>query len=232
VRRLVIGVALMMGLVSSSGAAPLPPDVGRVEEALATRFAARGAEYPPREVALVALKREARLELWAGSADRWTFVRSYLIRAGSGRLGPKIREGDHQVPEGEYAVTALNPASRYHLSLRLDYPNAFDRAQAAADGRDRLGGDIMIHGGAGSIGCLAIGDEGAEDLFVLAADAGWQQAVVVVSPVDFRRSALPANFRPSTPWVDQLYAWLRSTLDTLPPASPQAASVVSKEPHD
>jgi hypothetical protein len=95
-----------------------------------------------------------------------------------------------------------------------------------------LGGDIMIHGGAGSIGCLAIGDQGAEDLFVLAADAGWQQAVVVVSPVDFRRSALPANFRPSTPWVDQLYAWLRSTLDTLPPASPRAASVVSKEPHD
>src|SRR5262245_20833196 len=106
-----------MGIFSSSGAAPLPPDGGRAEEVLAARFAARGADYPPREIVLVALKREARLELWARSADRWTFVRSYLIRAGSGRLGPKLHEGDHQVPEGEYAVTALNPASRYHLSL-------------------------------------------------------------------------------------------------------------------
>jgi TPR repeat protein len=215
VRRLVIGVALMMGLVSSSGAAPLPPDVGRVEEALATRFAARGAEYPPREVALVALKREARLELWAGSADRWTFVRSYLIRAGSGRLGPKIREGDHQVPEGEYAVTALNPASRYHLSLRLDYPNAFDRAQAAADGRDRLGGDIMIHGGAVSDGCLAVGDAEIEQIYALVERVGLENVRVVVSPFDLRRrdasrAAATAGARPR--WVPELYDAIAAAL--------------------
>jgi hypothetical protein len=55
---------------------------------------------------------------------------------------------------------------------------------------------------------------------VLAADAGWQQAVIVLSPVDFRRAALPPDYRPSPEWVNQLYAWLRTTLGTLPPAPP------------
>jgi hypothetical protein len=61
-------------------------------------------------------------------------------------------------------------------------------------------------------------DQAAEDLFVLAADAGWEQALVVISPVDFRRTTLPADYRPSPPWVDELYAWLRTTLSALPPA--------------
>jgi hypothetical protein len=74
----------------------------------------------------------------------------------------------------------------------------------------------MIHGGWGSIGCLAIGDTAAEDLFVLAADTGFEQAVVVISPVDFRRRALPADYRPASAWVDRLYAAIRRELDALP----------------
>src|SRR5438094_7344225 len=89
----------------------------------------------------------------------------------------------------------LNPNSVAHLSLALDYPNDYDRTRAAEDGRDTLGGDIMIHGGSMSSGCVAIGDEAAEELFVLAADAGWRDAVVVLSPVDFRRSVLPVGYR-------------------------------------
>lgn len=123
----------------------------------------------------------------------------------------------------------LNPNSVAHLSLALGYPNDFDRAHAEEDGRESaiLGGDIMIHGGSGSVGCLAIGDQAAEDLFVLAADAGWQQAVVVVSPVDFRRSTLPADYRPVTAWVNQLYAWLRTELGTLPLAPPRVAPIAT-----
>jgi hypothetical protein len=63
---------------------------------------------------------------------------------------------------------------------------------------------------------LSGGDEAAEDLFVLAADADWQQAVVVISPVDFRRAALPAHHRQTTDWVDPLYGWLRTELRLLP----------------
>jgi hypothetical protein len=105
-----------------------------------------------------------------------------------------------------------------HLSLALGYPNAFDLARAAEDGRTELGGDIMIHGGAMSHGCLAVGDEAAEDLFVLAADAGFAAATVVVTPVDFRRRRLPADYRPPAPWVLDLYAMLRDELAGLPGA--------------
>ena len=163
-------------------------------------FAAAGVPYPPARFLLLGLKQERELQLYAaGPGQAFAFIRSFAILGASGELGPKLREGDRQVPEGVYRIVYLNPNSVAHLSLALSYPNAFDRAHAEEDGRESaiLGGDIMIHGGSGSVGCLAIGDEAAEDLFVLAADAGWQQAVVVVSPVDFRRTALPADYRPS-----------------------------------
>ena len=73
-----------------------------------------------------------------------------------------------QVPDGLYRIDSLNPNSLYHLALHVDYPSADDRARAAQDGRRELGGAIMIHGGAGSDRCLAMGDEAAEDLFVRA----------------------------------------------------------------
>lgn len=184
-------------------------------------FAAAGVPYPPTRFLLLGLKQERELQLYAaGPAGEWRFIRSFPVFGASGTLGPKLREGDRQVPEGVYAIVYLNPNSVSHLSLALGYPNDFDRAHAAEDGREPaiLGGDIMIHGGSGSIGCLAVGDQAAEDLFVLAAEAGWEHAVVVVSPVDFRRTELPADHVPPTPWAPRLYAWLRARLAALPPA--------------
>ena len=184
---------------------------------LAPYFAAAGIAYPPQRFVLLGFKRERELQLIAyrpGGGP--VFIRSYQILGASGVLGPKLREGDGQVPEGIYNIVYLNPNSVAHLSLALSYPNDYDRARAEEEGRDDLGSDIMIHGGSGSIGCLAIGDEAAEELFVLAADAGWRDTVVVVSPVDFRRSALPADYRVPAPWVGDLYAWLRTTLAGFP----------------
>jgi hypothetical protein len=120
------------------------------------------------------------------------------------------------VPEGLYSVVYLNPNSVAHLSLALSYPNDYDRARAAEEGREELGGDIMIHGGWISHGCLAIGDEAAEQLFVLAADAGWENAVVVLSPVDFRKRALLVDRATQPAWVEDLYARLRAELDGMP----------------
>jgi len=175
--------------------------------------------YPPARFVLLALKHERELHLFAAGPEQpLAFIRSFAIWGASGGLGPKLRQGDQQVPEGIYSIVYLNPRSVAHLSLALGYPNDFDLARAAEDGRPvaELGGDIMIHGGWGSIGCLAIGDVAAEDLFVLAADAGFEQAVVVISPVDFRRRVLPADYRPASAWVDQLYAAIRQELDGLP----------------
>lgn len=225
---------------------PAPPPGPRLEAAIAERvaqygpaardrlrpsFTAAGVPYPPARFLLLGLKQERELQLYAaGPGQPLRYIHSFAIVGASGTLGPKLREGDLQVPEGIYGIVYLNPRSIAHLSLALSYPNDFDRARAAEDGRDQslLGGDIMIHGGWKSIGCLAVGDQAAEDLFVLAADAGWESAVVVISPVDFRRAALPASYRPPTPWVHQLYAQLRARMFSLPPpAWPPAAAVAA-----
>ncbi|MFQ5569343.1 MAG: murein L,D-transpeptidase family protein, partial [Rhodothermales bacterium] len=124
--------------------------------------------FLPQEITLLAMKEERQLELWArDAASAFTFIRSYPIRAASGDLGPKLREGDRQVPEGMYRIVALNPNSRYHLSMKLNYPNAFDLHHAEREGRTAPGSDIFIHGKAVSIGCLAMGDPAIEELFVL-----------------------------------------------------------------
>jgi hypothetical protein len=194
---------------------------------LAPFFAAAGVPYPPARFVLVGFKLERELHLLASRPDgRLAFIRSYPILGASGTLGPKLREGDQQVPEGLYTIVYLNPNSVAHLSLALSYPNDWDRARAAEDGRDALGGDIMIHGGSSSIGCLAIGDEAAEDLFVLAADAGWDDAVVVLTPVDFRNRVLVVDHAAQPTWVDDLYVRLRAALNDMPTDSTTTADGV------
>ena len=111
-------------------------------------------------------------------------VRNFPICAASGDLGPKARAGDGQVPEGYYKVDRFNPRSSYHVSLGLDYPNALDKARA---GGDPPGGDIFIHGGCVTIGCMPLDDEPMEALYVvavLARDRG--QNVIPVHVFPFR----------------------------------------------
>ena len=183
---------------------------------LRPHFERAAVAYPPDRVVLVGLKQERALEVWCGDAPgRLARVRTYPILGASGTLGPKLKQGDRQVPEGLYRIESLNPNSRYHLSLRVNYPNAFDRRMGAADGRRRLGGDIMIHGGRGSIGCLAMGDEASEELFVLAAESGTGNIRVILSPVDFRVRALPDDRAAVPAWTAGLYARIRRALGGL-----------------
>ncbi len=187
-----------------------------VRQRLAPHFERAGVHYPPSRLAFVAIKDTRRLELWAANEyEDLRHIRDYDILAASGNLGPKLREGDHQVPEGVYRIVLLNPNSLYHLSLRVSYPNEFDLMHAAEEGRTEPGTDIMIHGGARSSGCLAIGDEGAEDVFVIAALTETREIPLVISPVDFRvRDFAPP---PDTPlWTAQLYADIRTALTNFP----------------
>lgn len=182
-------------------------------ERWAPTFSANGLVYPPKRVALIGLKDERMLEVWAAAdGGPWQHLRDYPILGMSGTLGPKLREGDGQAPEGLYRIESLNPNSAYHLSLRVDYPNAYDRARGAQDGRDNLGSDIMIHGKDVSIGCLAMGDEAAEDLFVLAAETGTKNISVILSPVDFRARNLPEHLPPAPAWTRELYREIREEL--------------------
>ena len=184
-----------------------------VHARLAGDFKRVGCMYPPAKMKLVGLKKEKRLEVWVAPTNGvFALLKSYPIIGTSGGLGPKLAEGDSQMPEGIYSIDFLNPNSRYHLSLRVDYPNAYDRAKAATDGRTKLGGDIMIHGSAWSDGCLAMGDPAAEDLFVLAAETGLTNVTVILSPVDFRVRELPEK-RPKVPsWAQELYAMIKQEL--------------------
>lgn len=186
------------------------PDVA---ERLAPAFRHVGLDYPPQDLAYLAFKDTRVLEVYARrtASSIWQFVMAYPVLAASGELGPKLAEGDKQVPEGLYRVELLNPNSKFHLSLRLNYPNEFDRAMAVQDGRTRLGGDIMIHGKDVSVGCLAIGDQAAEDLFVLAALASIDRVRVMISPTDFRRNPPPGPVAEPR-WVSRLYADIRAEL--------------------
>lgn len=187
-------------------------------------FDALGVSYPGPRVVFVAYKRERQIEVYAGpSRAALQLLRRVPVSAASGGPGPKLREGDRQVPEGVYEVDSLNPNSRFHVALRLDYPNSFDRMMGDRDRRTNLGGDIMIHGGDQSIGCLAVGDQVAEDLFVLAADAGIENVTVIIVPRDFRRTG-ETNLMPGQPeWVHELYSDLSLQLRSLPRLSPNFA---------
>ena len=185
---------------------------------LAPYFQQAGVVFPPTAITLLAFKDSKRLELYASDPQGvWKQVRVYPIQAASGVLGPKLREGDKQVPEGIYALESLNPNSLFHVSLRLNYPNAFDRDRGLADGREKLGSDIMIHGKAKSVGCLAMGDVVAEELFALAAWVGKENMRVVIAPTDFRQAAVASVPAATLPvWTAGLYQNLRAELTQYP----------------
>ncbi len=221
--RTTVSLLVLLGTFAASGqlsAASVDDRLAQfgaaARQRLSVHFDAAGITYPGQRIALLAFKDSRRLELYARNADdNWRRLHNYPVRAASGGPGPKLREGDGQVPEGLYRVVFLNANSRYHVSLRLDYPNAFDREMGVTDGRRQLGGDIMIHGKAVSVGCLAMGDEAAEELFTLAADIGQANIDVLIAPLDFRRGGRtdqPAD----PPWIETLYQRLDVALAAFP----------------
>lgn len=188
-----------------------------VRSRLAPRFEAAGVTYPPRQLTFVGIKDERVLDVYAAGADGvFRFVWRYPVLGASGVLGPKLREGDRQVPEGIYRVPELNPNSDFHLSIRLNYPNEFDLTKAAAEGRTEPGSDIMIHGDSRSRGCLAMGDPAAEDLFVLAALTGIENITVILTPVDFRDGRAPDLPGNAPKWTPELYERIQRELARFP----------------
>ena len=188
----------------------------RAEARIRPLFEQAGVAYPPARVTLIGLKDELELEVWAEKNGSWVYIFTYDVLAASGKSGPKQKAGDRQVPEGIYRIAELNPNSRFHLSMKLDYPNRFDRIMAGNDGRSNLGGDIYIHGKAKSRGCLAVGDAAIEELFVLAARTGPEKIQVVIVPYDLRkRGSGPRSVGPS--WIARLYQTLGQELTKFRP---------------
>src|SRR5690606_26176515 len=121
-------------------------------------------------------KEEGRLELWKSDrTNRFKLVRNYKICAWSGKLGPKMKEGDRQAPEGFYPLSRanMNPHSSYYLAINTGFPNNYDRANKAS------GTHLMIHGACSSSGCYSMTDEQMVEIFAFARDAfdGGQSAI-------------------------------------------------------
>ncbi len=133
-------------------------------------------------------KESSELEVWKQKRNgQFALLKTYNICKWSGVLGPKIKEGDRQAPEGFYTVTPaqMNPKSSYYLSFNIGYPNAFDRSHG------RTGSHLMVHGACSSAGCYSMTDEDAGELFALARDSfrGGQ--------TNFQIQALPFRMTPA-----------------------------------
>lgn len=159
---------------------------------------------PGSRVFIRIFKAERALELWlqAKSADSKTpyqLYKTYPICSFSGDPGPKLKEGDHQAPEGFYRVKAssLNPNSRYHLSFNLGFPNQYDRAHG------RTGSFLMVHGGCVSVGCYAMTDQGIDEIYHWVAEAlAQEQSAVAVHAFPFRMTTENLAEQQASPWHD------------------------------
>lgn len=185
----------------------------RVEPQLISYFSKAGVSYPPKEIALLAFKSERKVELWAKNPDQaWTHIHDYPLTGFSGRLGPKLRENDKQIPEGIYKLVNFNPFSSMHLSMMINYPNSFDRQKGYMDGRKELGNNIFIHGKNLSVGCLAVGDLAIDQLFILARRVGLKNIQVIIAPNDLRYQKPSTSTFAQPRWLPELYKQIAESL--------------------
>jgi len=184
---------------------------------LAPHFKKAKVAYPPAQVVMIGLKQEKVLVVFAKDANgKMKQVIGYPIIGTSGKSGPKLKEGDLQIPEGFYKVPGLYPNSIAHLGIRVNYPNSDDRLRGKKDKRTKLGGDILIHGSYWSTGCLAMGNTVIEELYVLANDAGCKNIDLIFSPCNFSNSKPDVDFKKQPAWLPPLYKELAASLKNYP----------------
>lgn len=122
------------------------------------------------QIYLRAFKSEKQIELWGknDSDDKYVLFKTYNVCRTSGKIGPKRKQGDMQIPEGFYHINIYNPYSNFYLSLGINYPNRSDKILGV---QGNLGGDIFIHGACVTIGCLPITDDQIKELYIFCIEA-------------------------------------------------------------
>jgi murein L,D-transpeptidase YafK len=147
-------------------------------------FTQKGLTFPPKKVFVRVFKAEFQLELWAENptTKKFVLIKTYPVCAMSGVLGGKNKFGDLQVPEGFYHIDAYNPNSSYYLSVKINYPNEYDKFWK------KTGDNICIHGYCASIGCVSIEDDPIKELYwalIQAKSAGQSKIPVHIFPTRF-----------------------------------------------
>jgi murein L,D-transpeptidase YafK len=172
---------------------PGTPDLGALDARLKEKGLKRGDA-----VFLRVFKSELELELWMQQGDRFVHFASYPICYYSGRLGPKLRQGDKQSPEGFYTVSKgqLNPNSRWYRSFNVGFPNLLDQSHR------RSGAHLMVHGGCSSIGCYAMTNAVIAEIWALttaALDGGQGAFPIHIFP--FRLTETRLSAYADSPWA-------------------------------
>lgn len=161
-------------------------------DSLARLFKSKGLQYPAKDIYIRSFKASNDMELWARDNDTeaYQLVKHYRICALSGVLGPKRFEGDRQVPEGLYFIDDFNPKSEFYLSMLINYPNYSDMLLG---NKQKPGGDIYIHGGCVTVGCMPLTDAIIQEFYVLCLNAklnGLNYIPVHIFPTRFNREGL------------------------------------------
>lgn len=180
----------------AEGALPLAgtPDLGQLDERLAAKGLKAGAA-----MFLRIFKSESELEVWMQKGTQYVLFATYPICHWAGTLGPKLREGDRQNPEGFYSIGArqLHRIGRWPRSLNIGFPNSFDRSHG------RTGSYILVHGGCSSVGCFAMTNAVMSEIFALTEQslrAG--QARVDLHVFPFRMTDANLAAQAQSPWID------------------------------
>ena len=158
-----------------------------------------GAGQSAAPVFIRIIKDESILEVWARDGARYRLVKAFAVCQWSGRLGPKVKEGDGQSPEGFYVIrrSQMNPHSHYDRAFNIGFPNAFDRANS------RTGSDLMVHGGCGSAGCYAMSDPRIEAIYgLMSAAFSHGQAEIPGDILPFRPTPGALAAHAGAPWGD------------------------------
>lgn len=164
----------------------------KYEQSLRKEFKQKNLNYDASEVYVRSFKSQNEMEVWVRNNDQDTFTlfKTYKICALSGVLGPKRVEGDRQVPEGLYFITDFNPKSDFHLSMYVNYPNYSDKLLSDPV---KPGGDIYIHGGCFTVGCMPLTDDVIQEVYTLCLNSrlnGQTNIPIHIFPTKFDKAGL------------------------------------------
>ncbi len=159
-------------------------------------------------IIIIGYKEQKELVIWAKDKNSATYdsLTSYKFCYLSGKLGPKRKYGDYQVPEGFYYISLFNPMSNYELSLKVSYPNKSDLILAESG---NAGNDIYIHGGCATIGCIPITDDKIKELYLLASfakESGQNKIPVYLFPTRLSSKKLD-QLKTNTEFLKNIKFW-------------------------
>lgn len=165
--RLILGTILACAMLAGCSTLGITKDKAPLSSQTLKVLAARDTT-PASPMLVRVFKESSELEVWKpDTSGEYRLLKTYAICKWSGELGPKVKEGDYQSPEGFYNVSPamMNPKSSYYLSFNTGFPNKYDRAHG------RTGTNLMVHGDCKSVGCYAMTDDQMKELYALARES-------------------------------------------------------------